>query len=92
MNDIEIVDQVKSEIYNYYKEKRKGIEARACEIKRNFVNQPSKVLIEKEKFNVTCNEIDDYKTRDNILTDDSGIILEDLEYFYKQNIFQTKHI
>ena len=90
MNDKEILDQVKSEISNYYKEKRKGIEARACEIKRNFVNQPSKVLIEKEKFNVTCNEIDEYKTRDNILTDDNGVILEDLEYFYKDLMGQER--
>lgn len=52
-NDQENLRVVKKEIFEYYKEKKKGIEIRACETKRNFINQPSMVLIEKEKSNVT---------------------------------------
>ena len=57
IRDANGLDYVKHEFSDYYKEKRKGIELRACEVKRNFLNQPSKILIEKEKSNVSRNEM-----------------------------------
>lgn len=82
-NDQENLRVVKKEIFEYYKEKRKGIEIRACETKRNFINQPSKVLIEKEKSNVTSNEILNYRTKENDETEDICKIINDVETFYK---------
>ena len=77
------LDHVKHEISNYYKDKRKGIELRACEVKRNFLNQPSKVLIEKEKSNLSRNEIDKYKNKEGKETDNIDVILNDIEDFYR---------
>ena len=83
VHDAHGLDHVKHEISNYYNQKRKGIELRACEVKRNFLYQPSKILIEKEKSNVSRNEIDTYKTKQNKETDKLGVILNDIESFYR---------
>ena len=47
----EIENDLKLQIDSHYKSVRLGIERRACEIKRNFIFQPSKILIEKEVKN-----------------------------------------
>ena len=82
-HDLMNLHMIKNEINDHYKELRNGLEIRACEIKRNFIKQPSKVLIEKEKSLITCNEISKYKTKDNFQTENLEDILKDIELFYK---------
>ncbi len=48
-------EEIKFLISEHYKKVRLGAEKRACEVKRNFVFQPSKILIEKEQKNAKKN-------------------------------------
>lgn len=73
---------VKNSINEYYNKVRKGAEKRACEVKRNFVFQPSKILIEKELRNSKNLSIEKYKTEDDILTENKEIIMDDVFKFY----------
>ncbi len=63
---------------------RLGAEKRTCEIKRNFIFQPSKILIEKEQKNAKKLEIKKYITKENYTTEKSEEILNDVSNFYKQ--------
>ena len=76
--------EIEKEIDLFYKEKRKGIELRACEVKRNFIYQPSKILLEKERNNGDKNLITKYKTCDDIITEDTDVMIKDLHKFYNE--------
>ena len=75
--------RLRNEISNYYKEKREGHEKRACEIKRKFAKQPSKILIEKEMRNNKINTIEKYKCADESVTNENDKIIEEVSKFYK---------
>ena len=74
--------KIKNSIKKYYEEERVGIEKRACESKRNFIKQPSKILIERERTNANNNFIKTYITSENIKTQNNQIIINDLYDFY----------
>ena len=65
-----------------YETERVGIEKRACETKKSFLKQPSKILIEKKRVNIKHNFVTDYITRNQTKTSDHEQILNDLYEFY----------
>ena len=75
--------EIKIEINNYYKNVRDGCERRACEIKRSFINQPSKLLIEKEIKKAKKCEIKKYECQNKSLTENNEIMMSDVFNFYK---------
>ena len=78
----EIENDLKTQLDNYYNSVRLGIEKRACEIKRNFIFQPSKILIEKEIKNSRTNYIKDYQCENDNITNNIEDIIDDLSSFY----------
>ena len=75
--------EIESEIDKYYNNKRIGLEKRAREEKKNFVFQPSKILIEREVRNARANTIYKYECADKSVTSDNDIILSEIETYYK---------
>lgn len=61
---------------------RKGIEIRACELKRNFINQPSKVLIEKEMQHEKNNMIEKYECTNGMLARNNDEIVDEIYNYY----------
>ena len=88
--NIKIISETEIEIENYYKEKREGIERRACEIKRNFIFQPSKILLEKEKNNGSKNFIEKFQLKNKNITDDKALIMNDIYEFYNNLLGKEK--
>jgi len=84
LNNYEERENLKIEIKLYYEKERKGIEKRACEIKRNFIYQPNKVLIEKELKNSSKNFVNKFKKSNNEVTEDQDEILTEVHNFYNQ--------
>ena len=75
--------KIRRDIENYYEQKRIGNEKRACEMKRKFAKQPSKVLIEKEIRNDKVSTIEQYKCDDGSTTSESDKIMNEVSKFYK---------
>jgi exonuclease III len=84
------IKDVKTRIKKHYKDKEKGIEKRACEAKRNFLNQPSKILIEREIMNARKNEIKNYMSVNGSETTDCDEIMDDVFAFYKDLMGEEK--
>ena len=76
------IKKVQDAISIYYKQKRLGIEKRACETKNNFIFRPTKVLISKEIDTQKSNQITNFKINEKT-TQDIKLIMEELEFFYK---------
>jgi len=68
----------------YYEDERKGIERRARETKRNFIYQPTKVLIEKEIRNAKKNYVKKFKKETGQITEDQDEMLSEVSSFYSQ--------
>ena len=75
--------KIKYDINNYYKSVRIGCEKRACEIKRNFMYQPSKLLIEKEINKAKKCEIKKFECKNKKITEENDEIMTDVFDFYK---------
>ena len=84
IEEIEEREKIKREIQKYYEGERKGIEKRACDTKRNFIYQPSKVLIEKEIKNSKKKFVKKFKKENGQITDDPDEMLSEVYSFYGQ--------
>ena len=84
------IHRIEEIIQQHYKYKREGIERRACEIKRNFIYQPSKILLEKEKNNGIKNHVDKYKMLNENTTEDPKEMIKDLHKFYNELMGKDK--
>ena len=80
---IGIENDIKLQIDNHYKSIRLGIEKRACQVKKNFIFQPSKILIEKEIKNAKINIIKNYQCVNNKITSNIEEIMDDVSGFYE---------
>ena len=77
-------EKIKTKIDEYYQQERQGIEKRACEAKRNFIFQPTKVLIEKEIKNSGKNFVKKFKKSNGEITEDQDEIITEVFDFYNQ--------
>ncbi len=84
------IREVKEKIKKHYRDKVKGIEKRACESKRSFLNQPTKILIEREVMNAKKSEIMSYVGMNGNECNDSDEIMSDVFSFYKDLMGEEK--
>jgi len=85
------INEIKNEIDKYYIFKRKGQEIRSCQMKKNFIFQPSKILIEKEIKNGKINTINKYKLQNGEITENQDIIMDEIHSYYDK-LLGTKKI
>ena len=81
-DDKERIIDIKAKISEYFKNMRIGVEKRACEIKNNFINQPTKILVEKEKTKGLRNEVKKFICSDNSVSTDPDVIMNHVSDFY----------
>ena len=86
----EVISECEKEIETYYNNLRKGLEKRACESKRNFIFQPSKILIEKHTKNVKNNSIEKFECQDKSITENNDTIMKEIENFYEVKLGKEK--
>ena len=84
------IKKVQDAISIYYKQKRLGIEKRACETNNNFIFRPTKVLISKEIDTQKSNQITNFKINEKT-SQDIKLIMEELEFFYK-NLLEKERV
>ena len=75
---------MRTKIDSFYEEKKRSLEKRFRDERRNFCKQPTKSLIQNISERNNSNEIRIYKKSNNEETSNKQEILDDLFDFYQQ--------